>query len=47
MYILCIGISYDKTHITCNWVDLSGFKIIMTSGFIEDIKIAQELLKKN
>ena len=46
-YFLCIGISYKKTHFTSNWADLSGFKIIMTSGFIEDIKIAQELLKKS
>ena len=33
------------TKHTCNWVDLSGFKIIITSSFIEDMKITQEKLK--
>ena len=33
------------TKHTCNWVDLSGFKIIITINFIEDMKIAQEKLK--
>ena len=32
---------------TCILVNLSRFKIIITSGYIEDIKITQELLKKS
>ena len=33
------------TKHTYNWVDLGGFKIIITSSFIEDMKITQEKLK--
>ena len=32
---------------TCILVNLSRFKMIITSGYIEDIKITQELLKKS
>ena len=47
-YFYVIGISYDKMHFTCIWINLSGFKIIITNGYIEDMKntkkIAQEKL---
>ena len=46
-YFYVIGISYDKTHVTCIWVNSSRFKMIITSGYIEDMKITQELLKKS
>ena len=42
-----IGISYDKTHFTCIWVNSSRFKMIITSGYIENMKITQELLNKS
>ena len=45
-YFYVIGISYDKTHFTYIWVNLSRFKMIILSGYIEDMKITQELLKK-
>ena len=45
-YFYVIGISFEKTHFTCIWVNLSRFKMIITSGYIEDMKITQELLKK-
>ena len=32
-YFYVIDISYDKTHCTYIWVDLSGFKMIISSGF--------------
>ena len=41
-YFYVIGISYDKTNFTCIWVNLNGFKIIITSGYIEDMKNTQE-----
>ena len=41
-YFYVIGISYDKMHFTCIWVNLSGFKMIITSGYIEDMKNTQE-----
>ena len=31
-YFYVIGISFDKMHSTCIWVNLSRFKIIVTSG---------------
>ena len=46
-YFYVIGISYDKMHFTCIWINLSRFKIITTSDYIEDMKITQELLKKS
>ena len=46
-FFCVIGISFDKTHSTCIWVNLSRFKMIITSGCIEDMKITQELLKKS
>ena len=46
-YFYVIDISYDKTYFTYIWVNLSRFKIIITSSYIEDIKITQELLKKS
>ena len=46
-YFYVIGIFFDKTHFTCIWVNLSRFKMIITSGKIEDMKITQELLKKS
>ena len=30
-YFYVIGISFDKTHFTCIWVNLSRFKMIITS----------------
>ena len=44
---LYADIFYDKTCFTCNWVDLNSFKNIMTSGFIEDMKITQEIVQEN
>ena len=35
------------TKRTCILVSLSKFKMIITSGYIEDMKITQELLKKS
>ena len=46
-YFYVIGISFDKMHFTCIWVNLSRFKMIITNGYIEDMKITQELLKKS
>ena len=46
-YFYVIGISFDKTHFTCIWVNLSRFKMIIPSGYIENMKITQELLKKS
>ena len=46
-YFYIIGISFDKTHFAYIWVNLSKFKMIITSGYIEDMKITQELLKKS
>ena len=46
-YFYIIFISYDKAHFTCIWVNLNRFKMIITSGYIEDMTITQELLKKN
>ena len=46
-YFYVIDISYDKTHFTCILVNLSSFKMITISGYIENMKITQELLKKN
>ena len=46
-YFYVIGISFDKTHFTCIWANLSRFKMIITSGYIENMKITQELLKKS
>ena len=31
-YFYVIGISFDKTHVICIWVNLSRFKMIITSG---------------
>ena len=45
-YFYVTNIFYDKTYFTCNWVDLSSFKNIMTSGFIEDMKITQETVQE-
>ena len=38
-YFYVIDISYDKTHFTCIWVNINRFKMIITSGYIEDMKI--------
>ena len=46
-YFYAIDISFDKTNFTCIWVNLSRFKMIIISGYIEDMKITQELLKKS
>jgi len=46
-YFYVIGVSYDKMHFTCIWVNSSRFKMIIRSGYIEDMKITQELLKKS
>ena len=46
-YFYVIGISFDKMHFTYILVNLSRFKMIITSGYIEDMKITQELLKKS
>ena len=45
-YFYVIGISYDKTHFTCIWVNLSRFKMNIKSDYIEDIEINQELSRK-
>ena len=47
LYFYVIGISYDKMHFIGIWINLSWFKMIITSGYIEDMKITQELLKKS
>ena len=39
LYFYVIGISYDKMHFTYIWVNLSKFKMIVTGGYIEDMKI--------
>ena len=39
-----IEIFYNKTHFTCIWVNLSRFKMIITSGCIENVKNTQEKL---
>jgi len=44
LYFYVIGILYDKTHFTYIWVNLSGFKMIITNGYIEDMKNTQEKL---
>ena len=31
-YFYVIGINFDKTHFICIWVNLSKFKMIITSG---------------
>ena len=31
-YFYVIDISFDKTHFICNWLNLSRFKMIITSG---------------
>ena len=46
-YFYVISIFFDKTHFTCIWVNLSRFKMIITSGWLEDMKITQELLKNS
>ena len=40
-------LTYPLTKRTCIWVNLSRFKMITISGYIEDMKITQELLKKS
>ena len=53
-YFSCIGISFDKTHFTCNWIVLKWFLeyhevywINKTSSIIEDMKTApRNKLKK-
>ena len=42
LYFYVIGILYDKTHFTYIWINLSGFKMIITNGYIEDMKNTQE-----
>ena len=34
-------------HFTYIWLNLSSFKMIIISGYIEDMNITQELLKKS
>ena len=43
-YFYVIGIFYDKMYFTCIWINLSEFKIIITSGYIKDMKNTQENL---
>ena len=38
-YFYVIDISYNKTHFTSIWVNISRFKMIITSGYIKDMKI--------
>ena len=45
-YFYVIGITYEKMYFTCTWINSSRSKMIVTSGYIEDMKITQELLKK-
>ena len=33
-------------HFTCIWVNLSGFKIIITNGYIEDMKNTKKIAQK-
>ena len=47
LYFYVFGISYDKMHFTYIWVNLSRIKMIITSGYIKDMKKTQELLKKS
>lgn len=47
IYFYIIGISFDKTDFTCIWVYQRRFKMIITSDWIEDMQITQELLKKS
>ena len=46
-YFYVIKKSFDKTNFTCTWINLSRFMMIITSGYIEDMKITQELFKKS
>ena len=46
-YFYVIGIFFDKMHFTYICVNLSRLKMIFTGGYIEDMKITQELLKKS
>ena len=46
-FFYIIGISFDKIHFTCIWVNLRRFKMIITSDYIENMKITQKLLKKS
>ena len=46
-YFYVIGISYGKTHFTCILVNLSRFKMVITSGYIENMEITEELLMKS
>ena len=38
-YFYIIGIFYDKTYFIFILTNLSRFKMIITSGYIEDMKI--------
>ena len=46
-YFYIIGKSFDKTNFTRIWINLSRFMMIITSGYIKDMKITQELFKKS
>ena len=46
-YFYVIDISFNKMYFICIWINLSMFKMIITNGYIEDVKITQELLKKS
>ena len=39
LYFYIINISYDKTYFTCILINLSRLKIIITSDYIENMKI--------
>ena len=36
-----IGLSFDKTHFTCNWVDLGWFKSLRNMLFKSRVKAMQ------
>ena len=46
-YFYVIGISFNKMYFICIWINLSMFKMIITSGYIENVNIIQELFKKS
>ena len=43
-YFYVIGILYEKMYFTCIWVNLSEFKMIITSDYFKDMKSTQEKL---
>ena len=46
-YFYVIEKSFNKTNFICIWVNLSRFMMIITSGYIKNMKITQKLFKKS